>query len=954
MLSTLVRTVVATCTLAFAIAASADDSYYRVKIKDLRFPDGVDMKFADDIGSRLQERGDWRSWRRYSTMQPYAVLDGPGEVYVDPGVNFGNEFFFQSRADRDEDREAVFVRSAKAGDVTGRLYWPKPDASGMAILKFTIPATAAKVTARNAFYHAKEEHYSRLMARDTLGGAWFRHELRQAQAAQHKTPQEVSSTNRPAWDPNSPGNSRLAETYALFSGGRAVSENLQLDRTVQGAKPEEPTVDINTIDGITVPEIDWTKLTKNMKPELDPLAASIPADQHVVFFPTFSLAVLTADQAEIQGTPILHLAEPRSEDARTAKRYQRQLGLSMTGLGRLLGPKVAKSVALTGSDPYFRTGTDMAVLFEAERPELLENLLLAKVMMASNKTPGAKLERGEIDGLAYRGVRSPDRSVCSYIARLGDAVVVTNSLYQLERLSGVANKKSPSIASLPEYVFFRDRYRLGDPEETAFVFLSDATIRRWCGPRWRIATSRQARDMAVVAELQAANMDRLAKKTAQPGPIYTDFATAEIGELSLDGQGVHSSVQGSLGFMTPVAELPLRKVTKSEADAYRWWRDGYQRNWRWAFDPIGLRLTLKKNRLAADLTVMPLIFGSEYREFTSISQGAKFAPNAGDPHDALYHFILAINAKSPMFTSAENFLSTMSHGVTLGWLGSSVAIYSDDDPVWEELAKLPPEKLQKAFPDYIGRLPIAVRAEVSNGFRLTAFLVAARAFIEQTSPGMVLWESMKYKDQPYVKVTPTERAKGQIKEVEKVALYYVASGDFLLLTLNENVLKRSIDRQLAREATAKDKGAPAPAVAQKPWLGSSLALHADRKMLDLVNVMSQEDGQLEMQVRAWSNLPILNEWKRLYPDCDPVELHERVWKIRPICPGGGRYVWNDKYQTMESTVYGHPGEPKKGPSAAVALDQFSSGDFGLTFENQGLRARVSLEKKADAGAAKAK
>ena len=95
---------------------------------------------------------------------------------------------------------------------------------------------------------------------------------------------------------------------------------------------------------------------------------------------------------------------------------------------------------------------------------------------------------------------------------------------------------------------------------------------------------------------------------------------------------------------------------------------------------------------------MPLIFGSEYREFLSISQGAKFAPNAGDPHNALYHFIVAINTKSPPFTSAENFISTMSHGITLGWLGSSVAIYNDDDPVWEELAKLPPEKLQKAFP----------------------------------------------------------------------------------------------------------------------------------------------------------------------------------------------------------------------------------------------------------------
>jgi hypothetical protein len=943
------------CAVAFAATASAEDSYYRVKVKDLNFADGADKKFAGGIDNRWQDRENWRTWRRYSNMQPYAVLDSDkaGEIYVDPGERFGEYGWYRSPADRQDDRECVLIRTSQAGEVAGRLYWPKPDASGMAILRFTVP-DSAEAKARRAFYQAKKDHYRRLLAQGDPGAAWFRHELRQAQAAMHKTPQEPSAGPRPpSLDFNSPRNGQLAETYALFTGGRALSENLQLDRGVQGGKAEEATVDIDTIDGISVPEIDWKPLVKDLKPKLDPLAALIPADQHVVFFPTFSTAVLTADEAEIQGVPILHLAEPRSEDARTAERCQRQLGLSMTGLGRLLGPTVAKSVALTGSDPYFRTGTDIAVLFETEKPELLEGMLLVQIAAAAQKTPEAKPESGEIEGLAYRGMCSPDRSVSSYVARLNHAVVVTNSLYQIERLAAVAKSKSPSIASLPEYVFFRDRYKLGDPEETGLLFLSDATIRRWCGPRWRIATSRQARDMAVVAELQATNMDRLAKQTAQPGPIYTDFATTEIGELSLDNQGMHSSIQGSLAFMTPIAELPLRKVTKSEADAYRWWRDNYQQNWRWAFDPIALRLTLKKERLAADLMVMPLIFGSEYREFVSLTQGVKFAPDAGDPHGALWHVILAINPKSPTFTSAENFLSIISHGVTLGWLGSSVAAYNDDDPVWEELAKLPPEKLQKNFADYIGRLPIAVRADVSNGLRLTAFLVAARAYIEQTSPGMVLWESKTYRDQPFVKITPTERAKGQIKEMEKAALYYAASGESLLLTLNENVLKRAIDRQLARQLAEKEKKAPPP-VAQRPWLGSNLALHADHKMLDLFAVITQQDGQLDMQIRAWSNLPILNQWKRLHPACDPVALHERVWKIRLICPGGGRYVWNDKYQTMESTVYGHPGEPKNGPPAAVALQQFSSGDFGLTFEHQGLRARVSLEKKTGTATAKSK
>jgi hypothetical protein len=184
--------------------------------------------------------------------------------------------------------------------------------------------------------------------------------------------------------------------------------------------------------------------------------------------------------------------------------------------------------------------------------------------------------------------------------------------------------------------------------------------------------------------------------------------------------------------------------------------------------------------------------------------------------------------------------------------------------------------------------------------------------------------------------------------VEKAAIYYAASGEALLVTPNENLLKRALDRQLV----------PAPA-GKREWLGANVALRVDRRVWELLSRMSRDDYQRAMQNRAWSNLPILNEWKRRYPDQDPVALNERVWKIGLLCPGGGRYVWNEKFQTMESTVYGHPGEPKVGPPTPPALMDFARAAFGLTFENQGLRARVSLErdaekkeKKADSAAVK--
>jgi hypothetical protein len=102
-----------------------------------------------------------------------------------------------------------------------------------------------------------------------------------------------------------------------------------------------------------------------------------------------------------------------------------------------------------------------------------------------------------------------------------------------------------------------------------------------------------------------------------------------------------------------------------------------------------------------------------------------------------------------------------------------------------------------------------------------------------------------------------------------------------------------------------------------------------------------------MQSLAWSNLPILNEWKHLFPDQDPVQVHQRLFGVTLHDPAGGSYVWNEQWQTMESTTYGHPAEPKDGPDLPAALAGVKSVDFGLTFEDRGLRARAAIDRNED-------
>ena len=479
----------------------------------------------------------------------------------------------------------------------------------------------------------------------------------------------------------------LEDTYALFSGGRAISENLQLDRELDPAETEAATIDVDSLEGISVQEMDWEAAIQDIEPELDPLAQLIPADQYALFFPSFQALVRTIDEVKLQGTPILQIAEPRSENAQTLQHYEKQLCIALDSVTRLLGATVIDSVSFTGSDPYLRTGTDVGILFETQQPSGFKIFLEARYAATLKANPDAENVTGEVGGTTYTGLVSPDRAVCSYFVILEHAVVVTNSLHQLKKIVHATEGVSPALANLNEYTFFRDRYPRNDKVETALLVLTDATIRRWCGPRWRIGTSRRTRVAAVMADLQAQYLNDLNAENYQP--VETDRPMPDAGKLSLTSVGVTSSTYGNLNFLTPIAELSLDEVTNAEASAYNRWRDRYQREWRQFFDPIAVRFSIDSGKISTDLTVMPLIEGTNYRQFIDITKGGKIALNAGDKHaETLLHLALAINLDAPLINQGSNMARTFAPGLStnpLGWLGDSISIYVDDDPVWAEL-----------------------------------------------------------------------------------------------------------------------------------------------------------------------------------------------------------------------------------------------------------------------------
>jgi len=975
----------------------AQDSYYYVALKDLKITQG-EWPTHNTHQASVSPRS--YLYRQSDFTRPYAVGDNYEEIYFacdDPRrwyeISQMPEILSRSN------RYYLAIKQTSERIPVGRLFIPINGGAGMTYLDFTLnDQTTSTPDAKAKFLQAREQYYRQWASLGIPGGAWFRHQANEtkkqidaeaqpaAAAAKSNANPNINPNAIPRPRPPQPGGP-LAATFSLWGGGRAMSENLQLDRDLQMVVNSDSTIDLAGIEGITTGEIKWQDIIVGMNPKKDFLAVAIPADQHALFFPSFQAMMTLKDEAGAQGTPIQQLLEIRAEDALTPQRYQKQLCLMGGLIAQLLGPELITSAALTGSDPYLRVGSDVAVLFAAADAEALEKAVRIQQLAAKTSCPDAKTVTGRVAEVPYHGVVSPDRSICSYQARLDKIVVVTNSLYQLEQIVKADKGQIPAIASLDEYTFFRDRYPLGDADETALLVLSDATIRRWCGPRWRIADSRRTRAQAVLTELQAQYLDQMVSGKVTSGPLALARPIEGLGDLQITPTAVCSSVYGSLNFMTPIAEIPLEKVSAEEAQAYQRWQSGYQRNWRGIFDPIAVRFSVQSHHVGLDVTVRPLIEQNQYRELIEVTGKNTISPDAGDRHSGtMFHAVMSVNANSPTIRNLGNFgMGTMQDGEVsimgvpiqtnnMSWLGRWASLYAEQDPFWDELSQALQVEHYMAFEKFLlpnlHRLPLVLQADVANPMTFATFVVSVRAFVESSVPGMTLWQMQNYNGHPYVKITMSPQNPDQPSDFKDLAICYAALPNRLIITPSETLLQQALDRQFktssaslpAAAATdvqaqsvagipekeelpakpAEGNQTPPPTDVKNEWLGKNLSMEVKSSARRVVEAFFTDILASAMQRRAWGNIPILNEWHQRYPQQQPVEFHERFWQTRLISPGGGDYVWNDEFKTMESTLYGHPGQPKQPKILLGSFLDIDEINMGLTFENQGLRARTEI------------
>lgn len=551
----------------------------------------------------------------------------------------------------------------------------------------------------------------------------------------------------------------------------------------------------------------------------EPLAAATPAEFWYARIDDVRLLLRLLDEADTWITPVVQILQQNPEDRGLTARYQRQLGLRRSDLAKLFGHTVVGEVAIVGSDPYLREGTDVTLIFTLKQAEVFDAELTRQLDGFRAEIAGIEATTVKLAGVDVQRAADPTGLVNQHRARVGELAFVSNSPGALARVLAAAQGQAPRLADEPDLKYMLAR----DPgTHQALAFLSDKFIAAVVGPQQKLLAARRQEALAELlvpgyAALLHGWLFGHAPKDTQgliaAGLLAADELKHAGGEAIAfaPGQGARST-WGSPAALTPLIDLPaVEKVSEVERDAYDNFALGYQNYWRQFIDPVAIRLDVRDaadGSLAdVDVRVLPLISATDYSEIEGVVGKSRVSVTAGERGLSA---VWAVGQESGLRRDMDQLMRTLTGkgDVGLGWLGDWVMLGVDDRAglvgmlsQWDDTTQLPPKRSRSAFEDQelwrqVGKFPVYAIAEVKNPTMLVATLAAFRTTIESVAPGMVEWgEVARHRELPIVRVgiSPGAPLLPDKAIADAAAIHYVQTGAAIVVGLDRPTVTRVID-----------------------------------------------------------------------------------------------------------------------------------------------------------------
>ncbi len=697
------------------------------------------------------------------------------------------------------------------------------------------------------------------------------------------------------------------------------------------------------------------------RPNVEPIARLTPRDNWYVHFKSIGKFIEASELLDEWGTNVTRVYEVRSRDYRLKERYETQLCLRSTVLAKTLGPALVKSMAVTGSDPYLREGTDVTVIFQVADRALF--LAAADVYLTeAREAHHGQLREGkdEYRKVAIESLVTPLREISLHRAVFGEFVVYSNSPAGLRRVIDAHQGLTTSLADSADFQYMRTVFPLHDKEEDGFVFLSDAFIRRLVGPASRI---KERRRLEALTSLQM--LTNAALFTAwETGKLPADHASALAGAglkpadvaipdgklLTWDAkqQVAISDVYNTMHFATPLIELPIDEVTAQEEREYGWFRDSYLKLWTGFFDPIAMRYSLDKKRIRVETHILPVVGTPVYRSLASMPLGK-------------------MSAKVP-----PNSMAELAFNMNAGAKEGRMTIHIDEGALIREIIERlirweadPNGNGQREYEQSFWKLPWAIGlhpcGESDPDFKqIVPFIpqyLGEGGTKDIRHKGMTITEipiaAEKYRQMfGFMDATPDvkESAFAGIfalvpRKEAPTALYAATIDKSLYLATNSEPIKTLIDQAQAK----KEDGGKEPAERE---INMRLTLSPEKARAPAGLLFEYEDHALTLlNNEVWNCFYQTGILSPDAPEKERLATARRFLGYIPVSPSGSAYERDPKTGEMVNRRHGTYRQPllhkdvENDSDLGRFLDQLRTIRAELRFQDNGIHAWVTIERK---------
>ena len=347
-----------------------------------------------------------------------------------------------------------------------------------------------------------------------------------------------------------------------------------------------------------------------------------------------------------------------------------------------------------------REGSDLTIIFHVANKDLFLAAVDQHLKEARANFAGKlKEDKQQYQQITIESYVTPLREVSLHRAMFDDYVVYSNSPVGIRRVIDTYKGKLPALADSLDYQYMRTVFRLEDPLEDGFVFLSDPFIRNLVGPATRIKERRRLEaltSLSMVTNGALFTAWETGKLPANHAELlaYTGLKAEQL--FSPDGDAAFwngeqkmavSSFYNTQNFATPLIEIPISGVTPSEQREYEDFRLRYLGLWRQFFDPIGIRIGLNKKEVRWETYILPLVKTTEYNNLRRLAGDGTMKLDPGMFSDkTIFQFMSHLSPTARERQEYGRVLSGFSRDIPgLNWLGNWFTFRLDDSPAYGKL-----------------------------------------------------------------------------------------------------------------------------------------------------------------------------------------------------------------------------------------------------------------------------